>query len=190
MPRSILASVHISSIYPASLATIVHIDTSRSDLPIPEVEPDVLLEHASFSSAFSSNSTGTILLRVIHGGLILEIIPLSTGIPTRFSFPAQIILSPAILLHQLSELHIFVVTSSGSIFVLVFPLSAQNLPVFDVTRPARVWCNEYLITTPSDELEGPVHVKDIDCVLIGMKKGRFLRLVCSLDYSECRDTLG
>jgi nuclear pore complex protein Nup160 len=185
MPRSILASVHISSIYPASLAEDVPIETLRSDLPIPEPEPDVLLEHASFSTSFCSDSTGTMLIRIIHGGLILEIIPLSTGRPIRFSFPAPIIPSPVVLLHQLSELRIFVVTSSGSLFVLNFPVSVtQRMPEFDVSPPARQWCNEYLINTSSDELEGPVHVKDIDCVLVGMKKGRFLRLDCGMNYSE------
>jgi nuclear pore complex protein Nup160 len=184
MACSILASVHISSIYPDSLAENVPIDTARSDVPLPEADPDGLLEHASYSSAFSSPSTGTILLRIIHGGLVLELIPLSTGTPIRFSFPAPIVPSPAILLHQLSELRIFVVTSSGSLFVLIFSVSpTQNIPVFDVTAPARVWCKEYLITAPPTEFEGPVHVKDIDCVLIGMKKGKFLRLDCGLDYS-------
>lgn len=184
MARPILASVHISSIYPGSLAENVPIDTSRSDVPIPKADPDVLHEHASFSSAFSSESTGTILLRIIQDGLVLEIIPLSTGTPIRFSFPASIIPSPAILLHQLSELRIFVVTSSGSLFVLIFPVSLkENIPLFDVTLPPGVWCKEYLISTPLGEFEGPVHVKDIDCVLIGMKKGKFLRLDCGLDYS-------
>lgn len=185
MPRSILSSVHISSIYPASLAEDVSIETTRSDLPISVADPDILLEHASFSTSFSSDSTGTMLIRIIHGGLILEIIPLSTGRPVRFSFPAPIIPSPAILLHQLSELRIFVVTSSGSLFVLIFPVSVTlRIPEFDVTPPARLWCKEYLINTSADELEGPVHVKDIDCVLVGMRKGRFLRLDCGVDYSE------
>ena len=161
------------------------IDTARGDVPIPEADPDVLVEHASFCAAFSSEATGTMLLRVIHGGLVLEIIPLSTGTPIRFSFPAPIVPSPAILLHQLSELRIFVVTSSGSLFVLLFPVSIhENIPMFDATLPTGVWCKEYMIATPPDELAGPVHVKDIDCVLIGMKKGKFLRLDCALDYGE------
>ncbi|KAF8574446.1 hypothetical protein K439DRAFT_1399027 [Ramaria rubella] len=190
MARSILASVHISSIYSTSQTYNVPIDTSRRDVPIAEVDQDVLLEHASFSSVFSSDSTGTIFLRVIHGGLVLEIIPVSIGRRIRFSFPAPIIPSPAILLHQLSELRIFVVTESGSLFTLTFPLSeAENIAVFDVTPPTPTWCKEYLITSPADELEGPVYIKDIDCILVALNKGRFLRLDCGLDYSIWQESV-
>lgn len=178
-----LAAVHISSIYPAAHAANIPIDTSRSDVPIPTADHDVLRDHASFASSFSSYITGTILLRVIHGGLVLELIPFATGSSTQFSFPSPILPSPSILLHQLSELRIFVVTRSGSLFTLIFPVG-DNVPLFDTTPPMRLWCTEYLITTPADQFEGPVHVKDIDCVFIGLRPGKFLRLDCGLDYSE------
>lgn len=182
MARTILASVHVSSIYPPSNATVIPVDTVRQDIPPPEVDPDVLQEHASFASTFLSSETGTIFIRIVHGGHILELTTLSTGRTVRFAFPAPILPAPAILLHQLSEVYVFAVTTSGTLFTLIFPVSAEeNIPVFDVA-PGTGWCKEYTINTPMEDFEGPVHVKDIDCVVVGLSKGRFLRLDLGQDY--------
>lgn len=182
MARTILASVHVSSVYAPSNATVISIDTARQDIPLSEADPNVLQEHASFASTFTSEETGTIFVRVIHGGLILELITLSTGKITHFTFPAPILPAPAVLLHQLSELYIFAVTTSGSLFTLNFPVSTEeSIPVFDVPSTTG-WCKEYIINTPAEDFEGPAHVKDIDCVVVGLSKGRFLRLDIGQDH--------
>ncbi|GJJ16272.1 hypothetical protein Clacol_010568 [Clathrus columnatus] len=189
MARTILASVHVSSIYPPSHGLLIPIDTVRRDIPLPEIDPDTLQEHASYGSTFSSPETGTIFIRIIHGGLILELITLSTGKATRFAFPAPILPAPTILLHQLSEVNVFVVTTSGSLFTLMFPvLTEENVPIFDVSS-TNGWCKEYVINTPAEDLEGPVHVKDIDCVVISLSKGRFLRLDSGQDYGTWHESI-
>ncbi|KIJ26033.1 hypothetical protein M422DRAFT_236708 [Sphaerobolus stellatus SS14] len=189
MAHYILASTHVSSLYPISKLNVIPVDTRRRDVPIAEPDPSLLLEHASFASVFSHKST-VIFIRVIHGGLVLELTPTTSNQPVRFSFPSPIILAPTLLLHQLSELRVFVVTTSGSLFTLVFPVSPDdNSPIFDVAFLSRDWYREYLIAIPTEDLEGPVHVKDIDCVVVGLSKGRFLRLDCESDFDSWQETV-
>jgi len=184
MAHYTLSSTHVSSLYPISKLNTIPVDTVRRDIPIPETDSSILTEHASFASIFSHKST-VIFIRVINDGFILELTPTTSNQPVRFSFPSPIIQAPAVLLHQLSEIRVFVVTTSGSLFTLVFPVSPDdNTPIFDVVFTSRNWYREYLITVPAEDIDGPVHVKDIDCVVIGLSKGRFLRLDAEIDFGE------
>lgn len=183
MAHYVLASTHVSSIYPISKLNVIPIDTVRRDVPLPEPDSSILNEHASFASVFSHRAT-TVFIRVIHGGLILELATPTSSRPARFSFPSPIIPIPGVLIHQFSELRVLVATTSGSLFTLIFPISAEDgTPSFDVAYGSQNWCREHLITAPVEELEGPAHVKDIDCIVIGLSRGRFLRFDCGEDFS-------
>jgi hypothetical protein len=53
----------------------------RVNVPPLQTDTDPLSEHASYSSTFHTHYTGTTLLRVIHGSLMLDFFPLSTDVP-------------------------------------------------------------------------------------------------------------
>ena len=105
----------------------------------------------------------------------MELISLSTQAPPiRFVFPVPILPVPAILAAAEQELHLLVVTVTGSLYRLVLPVANPNLLWHD--QVATNWCREYIIKTVSDLSRGIVQVQGIHCMTIGLKNGSLLRI--------------
>ncbi|PFH52564.1 hypothetical protein AMATHDRAFT_74048 [Amanita thiersii Skay4041] len=180
MDPTVLLDVHLSSLHP-SLPNPIPVNTARhsTPLPIPSPDPDHLPEHATFTSFFNSSSTGTILLRMLHSGLIIELLSLSTDIPPlRFVFPALVLPAPVLFIWNSSQLHLLVVTSAGSLYRLVVPLSAGRQLWKGNTD--NVCIREYLIKTAPEAFVGPVHAQGIDSIAIGLSSGALLRIETDL----------
>lgn len=176
MSGGLLVATQLSSLFPSTQVTSVPLQTSRRNTPLPPhpTESDPPAEHALFSTILHTATTGTILMRVIHGGLILELISLSTDVPPiRFVFPAAVLSSPAIFLWESYEIHILAVTSVGSLYRLVLPGSAGKLWHDQVTKN---WCREHLIQHIQGDVQGVVHVQGTHTVAIGLTNGSILRL--------------
>ncbi|KAF8631128.1 hypothetical protein AX15_002475 [Amanita polypyramis BW_CC] len=176
MDAGILVSAHASSLCPIQ-PTAIPVHTARNDAPIPShsSDPDQFLEHATYSSVFNSPATGTILLRVLHGGLILELLSLSTNVPPlRFVFPALILNAPAIFAWDPTELHVLAATSTASLYRLVIPIGAARRLWGEDT--GNVWIREHLIKAAPADLLGPAHMQGVHCVAIGLTHGGLLRI--------------
>jgi nuclear pore complex protein Nup160 len=176
MDVGFLVATQLSSLFP-SHATSIPLQTTRQGVPLPPTlqESDPPAEHATYSSLLHTPLTGTILLRVLHGGLIIELISLSTDVPPlRFVFPAVILPSPAMFLWESTELHVLAVTQTGSLYRLVIPLN--NGHELWRNHGEDIWPREYLIKNISDTIEGVVHMHGTHCVVIGLPNGSLLRL--------------
>ncbi|KIL68186.1 hypothetical protein M378DRAFT_72126 [Amanita muscaria Koide BX008] len=176
MDAGILASTHISSLSPTQ-PTVIHLQTVRNDTPLPAAtqDTDQLPEHAIYSSVLNSPNTGTLVLRVIHGGLIVELLSLSTDVPSlRLVFPAAVLSTPALFTWGANELFLLAVTCAGSFYRLVIPIgNGRRLWKED---SGNIWTREYLVKIPATELIGPVHVQGIHCAAIGLARGALLRI--------------
>jgi nuclear pore complex protein Nup160 len=173
MDLGFLVATQLSSSHPTSIP----LQTTRQGVPLPPApqESDPPAEHATHASLLHTPLTGTILLRVLHGGLIIELISLSTEVPPiRFIFPAAILPSPAMFLWDSSELHVLAVTHTGSLYRLVIPV--DNGHELWLNRGNDIWPREYLIKNIADTIDGVVHVQGTDCVAIGLPNGSLLRL--------------
>lgn len=183
MEEFIVAS-HISSVanYPPSTVTI---QTVRQHLPLPRTPVNSIpTEHAIFASTIDHEITGTIGLRLIHGGLIIELVSLSHSVsPLRLIFPSLVMESPAVFLWEDTELHVLAVTESGSLYRIVVPIQGTHLWERDLER---VWPREYLIRHMPEDTEGcMVHVQGPHCMAISTKGGSLLRLESeSLGYDS------
>lgn len=174
---SILVPTQLSSLFPSASAPSVVLQSSRRNVanPTPSPDVDVHPEHASFASVVHLQHIGTILLRVLHGGLIVELVSLSTAVlPIRFVFPVPILSAPAILAAAEQELHLLVITVTGSLYRLVLPAANPSLLWHD--QAAANWCREYIIKSVTDFSRSIVHVQGIHCITIGLKNGSLLRI--------------
>lgn len=178
MERRLLVAAQLSSLFPSSQVSCIPIQTSRRDTPLPPVSrnSDPPPEHASYSTLLDTPTTGNVLLRVIHGGLIIELISLSTEVPPiRFVFPAAVVSSPAIFLWDQSQLHILAVTVAGALYRVVIPVGVVG-PLWQ-NHPERNWVREHLISHLSDSRwKGLVHVQGTHSIAIGFPNGSVLRL--------------
>lgn len=132
MEGGVLVSTQVSALFPSAQATSIPIQTSRQNAPLPPLpaESDPPVEHALDSVVFHSDVTGTILLRVILAGLIVELISLTHDLPPiRFVFPAPVLSSPVLFFWQPNELHLIVVTKMASLYCLILPAG----------DPTRLW---------------------------------------------------
>jgi hypothetical protein len=173
----ILVAAQLSTLYPSSNAVSHVLQTERRNLPLPppHTDTDSSSEQASYSSTFHSLHTGTILLRVIHGGLILELVSLSTDVPPiRFVFPSAVLPAPAIFAWGDREIHLLAVTSSGSLFRLVLP-TGNPTRLWHDSLPKQ-WSREYLIKNASEQFSGVVQVQGLLCVAIGLTNGSLIRI--------------
>lgn len=175
--RSILVATQLSSLSPSANAPSVVLQSSRHNpaAPTPTLDVDLHPEHASFASIVHLQHVGSILSRVLHGGLIVELVSLSTQAPPiRFVFPVSILFAPAILAAAEQELHLLVVTVTGSLYRLVLPAANPNLLWHD--QAAANWCREYIIKSVADLSRGIVHIQGIHCITIGLNNGSLLRI--------------
>lgn len=176
MDGSLLVGTHISSLFPQSRALPIYIQTQRLNTPLPSVEKESdPAEHALYSSVLHTPTTGTVLLRVLHGGLIVELVSLSTQQqPLRFIFPSPVLLSPGIFLWEADELHLIAVATTGSVYRIVIPIGG-NLDIWR-DQSQNIWTSEYLIKNFSGKLEGHALVQGSHCVAIGLPNGSLMRL--------------
>ncbi|KAF6762913.1 nucleoporin Nup120/160-domain-containing protein [Ephemerocybe angulata] len=171
---SFLVATHLSSLAAAPPTNIV-IRTSRQQLPLPDQDHnDIPPEHAIFASVIDSGATGTILLRLIHGGVIVELVSLSTDVPPlRLVFPSALLNSPAIFFED-QELHVLAITEFGSLYRIVIPVQGRDLWKHDVEN---VWPKEHTIRNfPSDSRGCFVQAQGLHCIAIGMPDGYLLRM--------------
>jgi nuclear pore complex protein Nup160 len=171
----LLVAAQLTSVYPSTQITAIPIQTSRQNAPLPPVPKanDPPVEHAIYSTSLYAPILGTVILRVLHQGLILELLSISNDITIRFVFPSPVLSFPAIFLWQGTELHVIAVTSLASVYRLVLPVGAGTL----WHEPFRSnWCREYLIRNVTEPFDGLVHVQGTHCVIIGHKNGSLLRI--------------
>ncbi|KAH7343853.1 nucleoporin Nup120/160-domain-containing protein [Rhizoctonia solani] len=139
---------------------------------------DGFVEHAEYATTIHAHDAGTVLLRVLDGGHMLELMALESGMrAARFSFASRIALQPALMMLGIAELHVLVVTVNGSIFRLRFVLphlwtSTQYAP------------KEYRITSVSSPIDGIVHIPEVGVVFIGLNDGSVLRLTARMSGLE------
>lgn len=173
MDAGCLVPTHLLPLQPDVIT--IHSARPATIPPAPAPDPDLLPEHALFAELFTAPAAGSLLLRVVHAGHILELLSLSTHVaPLRFVFPAPILGAPAILAWVPAELHVIAITAAASLFRLVIPIGTSRRLWKDDT--ANIWIREYLIKTPASELVGPVHVHSTHCVAIGLAHGSLLRV--------------
>ncbi|KAF8204833.1 nucleoporin Nup120/160-domain-containing protein [Pholiota molesta] len=164
----------LSSIPPLSFV----VQTTRQNAPLAAGvhDNDLPIDHATCSSVLTTPATGTILLRVIHGGLIVELISLSTPVPPlRIVFPATVLPAPSLFLWGESELHLILATDIRSLHRLIIPIDGLKLWQNQVES---IWSREYAIRNlPAEHTTGcAVHVQGTHCVAISLPNGVLLRL--------------
>ncbi|KDQ64994.1 hypothetical protein JAAARDRAFT_167821 [Jaapia argillacea MUCL 33604] len=177
MDGGLLVATQLSSLFSSSRETFRNIGTSRRNIPLPPApkDSDTPVEHASYSYVFRSKETGTILLRVLHDRLTLELVSLTTDIPPiRFVFPAILLGNPGIFLWQSEQLHILAVTTVGSLYRLVLPVLEGGQCWVD--QLSGNWCREHHIRSVVGQCEGLVQVQGAHCVAIALPNGDILRL--------------
>lgn len=188
MESGVLVSTQVSALFPSAQATSIPIQTSRRNAPLPPppTESDPPVEHALESLVFHSDVTGTVLLRVIHAGLIVELISLTQDIPPiRFVFPAPVLNSPALFFWQPNELHLLAVTKTASLYRLI-------LPARDSTRLwsdplGRNWCREYLIKSATGYSLPMAQVQSTYSVAVALEHGSLVRLEATYIGDEVED---
>ena len=173
----VLISTHLADVYSPLQTAAITISTSKPHVPFPpqasDDEPPP--EHAQYASFFHSVQTGVILLRLIHNGLIVELVSLSTETPPiRFVFPYTVLPNPALVLWETRELHILAVTASGSLFRIVLPLhTPQQLWSSHMVNN---WCREYHLKYVKEDLQALVQVQGAHSVALALTNGSLIRL--------------
>ncbi|KAF9224346.1 hypothetical protein BS17DRAFT_808097 [Gyrodon lividus] len=175
----ILVATQLSSLFPSSNAPSIALQTSRRNVnvaaTIPIADADLHPEHASFTSIVHAQHIGSVLVRVIHGGLIVELVSLSTQVPPiRFVFPVPVLSAPAVFTCAEQELHLLAVTVTGSLYRLVLPTTSTTLLWHDQVAPN--WCREYIIKSVADFSGSIVQVQGLHCVAVGLRNGSLLRI--------------
>ncbi|KAI0307403.1 nucleoporin Nup120/160-domain-containing protein [Multifurca ochricompacta] len=173
----VLISTHISDVYSPLQAATISIQTSKPHVPLPPhaTDDEPPPEHAQYASFFHSVQTGVILLRLIHNGLIIELISLSTETPpVRFVFPYTILPNPALILWETRELHILAATASGSLYRIIVPL--QTPQQLWSTHMVNNWCREYHLKNVQDSLQALVQVQGAHSVAFALTNGSLIRL--------------
>ena len=181
----VLAASHLSSVFASSVHVPTHaVPTQRRDLPLATSLSDIPEDHASHSSVFHSQETGHILIRVVQGGLAVELVSLSyTVSPIRFLFPASVLPSPAIRTYG-GDVYLIVVTSAGLLFRITLPFNREGQLWHD-TLPNQ-WCRDWQIPALASNVPGLVHVHDPHDVSIVLQSSilRLTSLVTPLETGE------
>lgn len=181
-----LVSTPLSPLYsqqPSSLP----IRSSRQQLSLPPApsDSDIHPEHATFSTVLTTSTHGTIALRFLHGGVILELLSLSYQVsPIRFVFPATVLPGIGLFLVDSDALHILAVTTAGSLYRLVVSVDGRNLwqNKSDIVSP-----REYHIVNFPENEKPLVHVEGTHSVTISLANASILRLEASSVGSDEQD---
>lgn len=176
MDDHFLVATHLSSLQLPAPSTVI-IQTARQNAPLPSnIQNDLPEEHATYSFVLNTLTTGTVLLRLIHGGLIVELVSLSTQVPPiRFVFPAVVLPSPSLFLWEESELHLLLVTDIGSLYRLLIPINGLKLWQDHIDN---IWPREHFIQNlpPECVKNCLVHPQGTHCVAVSLPNGVMLRL--------------
>ncbi|CAA7259487.1 unnamed protein product [Cyclocybe aegerita] len=172
-----LVATHLSSLSLAPPSNII-VQTARQNAPLPPSvqDNDIPTDHATCSFVLNTPTTGTILLRVIQGGVVVELISLSTLVPPlRIVFPALVLPTPFVFLWEQSELHLLLVTDIGSLYRLIIPVEGLNLWQ---NQTESIWPREYFIKNlPSEHVRDcAIHAQGTYCIAISLPNGDLLRL--------------
>lgn len=144
---------------------------------------DNAVEHAEYATTMHAHDAGTVLLRVLDGGHMLELSALESGMrPIRFSFASRIALQPALMMLGIAELHVLVVTVDRALFRLRFVL--PRLWASSESWIHEHWLSEYQIYSVEAPIDGPVHVPEVGVVFIGLRDGGVLRLTAKMHGLE------
>ncbi|KAL4241382.1 Nucleoporin Nup120/160 [Abortiporus biennis] len=174
-----LFATQISSLYSPSLANNIIVRTIQTSTPLPPPpsETDLPLEHATYSNIFSIPPFGTILLRLVHGGLVLELLSLSHDIPPlRIIFPSTVLSYPSIFAWGSHELHVLAMTNNASLFRVVIPLRSDGRLWDNISNSDDLW-NEQIIHRLKPSINNTlIHVADGHTVYATMPDGWLLRL--------------
>ncbi|KAF9452001.1 hypothetical protein P691DRAFT_795643 [Macrolepiota fuliginosa MF-IS2] len=173
-----LVSTPLSPLYSQPPPSIP-IRTSRQQLPLPPdpSDSDIHPEHATFSTILTTSAHGTLALRLLHSGFIVELVSLSYQVtPIRFVLPAAVFPNVGLFVLDSETLHIIVVTTAGSLHRLVVSIDGRNL-----------WQNQSDIVSPREyqivnfpQSERPfVHVEGTHSVTIALPNASILRLEAS-----------
>ncbi|CAL1702056.1 unnamed protein product [Somion occarium] len=180
MADNVLVATHLSPLYPPTQASSLVVLTKQSNapLPLPAADADLPSEHATYSQIFDSPETGTILMRLLHGGLILELIALTHEVtPLRIVFPFIVLPCPSLLVWESRELHVIAFTNFGSLFRVVLPLQGGAILWHNTSIPGRKWWREYVVTKVHGNLSRSlVQVQGSYCVAVSLPDGSLLRL--------------
>ncbi|THH12327.1 hypothetical protein EW145_g80 [Phellinidium pouzarii] len=181
--HTLVSHTHISSIFASTAHVTTHaVPTSRRDLPLATGRSEVPDDHASHSSIFYSPETGHVLIRIVQGGLAVELISLShTVSPIRFVFPAVVVPNPALAAFG-GHVFLIAVTSVSSLFRISLPLSRDG--EFWHEPMPKNWCKEWQIRKLGGIEPKLVHVHDPHDIAIATGTGGYLRLQSSLEFSS------
>lgn len=171
----VLSSLHISSVFSSSTHVPTHaVPTARRDIPLATARLGIADEHASFASLFHSADTGHVLLRVVQGGLAVELISLMYNVsPIRFVFPAAIVPNPALTVYD-GRFYMIVVTSVGTLFRLSLPWYTDGQ--YWHGPLSKNWCKEWQIKKLGGTEPKLLYVHDAHDVAIALNCGGYLRL--------------
>jgi nuclear pore complex protein Nup160 len=173
--QGFLISAPFSPLY-SRQPTSIPIRTSRQQLPLPSKPSgaDIHPEHATFSTVLTTPAHGIISLRLLHGGIIVELISLSYQItPLRFVFPAAVLPSIGLFLVDSDALHILSITTAGSLYRLVVSVDGRNLWQ---NQSDSVWPQEYHIMNFPEGNKPLVHVEGTHSVTVALPNASVLRL--------------
>ncbi|EJD01293.1 uncharacterized protein FOMMEDRAFT_158427 [Fomitiporia mediterranea MF3/22] len=175
MDNFILPAVHLSSVFASSEHVPTHaVQTEQRDVPLAMGRSDMPDDHASISSLFHSAETGHVLIRVVQGGLAVELVSLSYDVaPIRFVFPAAAVPNPALTIFN-GRVYLIVVTVLGILFRINLPCSADGQLWHGPL--SNKWCKEWQIKKLSGAEAKLVHVHDAHDIAISLSTGGYLRL--------------
>lgn len=187
MNPNIVLSAHLSSLFASgALVNAIVVPTARRDLPLSQSNRHAIPDgHASHSSLFYHPLTGRILLRVVQGGLAVELVSLSASVPPiRFVFPAPVLPTPSLIVWQETHLHIVAVTTVGCVHRIILTISDESQLWHGHMR--KDWCREFQLTRFSLSQISLCYIQDFHTVILGLKNGGCIRLFSDfIDDEQC-----
>jgi len=172
--QDFLVSTSLSSFYSQQPISVSICASGELPPPSNTSVSDVHPEHASFSTVLTTFTHGTIVLRLLHGGAIVELMSLPSQVtPIRFLFPAAVLPNVGLFSVEPDALHVLAVTSAGSLYRLAISLDEDSL-----------WQNqgdglrvqEHIIANFPEVQRPLVHVEGVDAVTIALPNASLLRL--------------
>lgn len=172
--QDFLVSTSLSSFYSQQPISVSICASGELPPPSNTSVSDVHPEHASFSAVLTTFTHGTIVLRLLHGGAIVELMSLPSQVtPIRFLFPAAVLPNVGLFSVEPDALHVLAVTSTGSLYRLAISLDEDSL-----------WQNqgdglrvqEHIIANFPEVQRPLVHVEGVDAVTIALPNASLLRL--------------
>ena len=175
MEKLKLVASHLSSVFASSSHVTTHaVPTSRRDIPLATTNSDIPDGHALHSSFSHTSTGGDVLIRIVQGGLAVELVSLSTSVsPIRFLFPASVVPTPSLVSWN-EQLHLIVLTSVGSLYRIILPIYEDGLLWHEPLR--KDWCREWHVRKLGGSEPKIVHVQNSTTIAIGLDGGGFLRL--------------